>query len=776
MQIVEVKNDIAKIVYNPSENHLLPADFLLVEDINQKIIAQIIKIESEKDSINNIADIKLSLCLDKEENLSYYSGYIPAKDSKIIYINPDEILELIKNSDSNIFLGTLSNRQDCYVKVPFDFIDDNLYIQSDRKDNTAIITKNIISELNVLKKNIIIVDFDGSYNNLSKVKRIKITNNFRLPLNIEAFNTIYENDLTDCPSEDKAIIQSIILELREYLTTLKDKFLPFTLFKNVVEDELLQNQSSGLMFLRNKLWLYAQDNLFAETKSQFDILNESLEEKNILLIDASDIEEKWFNFIIHTLINNVNKDCYLITSLDDIKPDKKLINNLYNTKNIIPIVSSSYQKEITHILESLCHNRILFKKTNEPEETEPALIFAEKLNAHEFIIIGEATLYLPLILDLQEFDATTKQEVVENDIKKDIDNMLSSTNKIVPKEAAIKSSKSKKDQISDKEDNITEDDLNSLDELQESGDLIVDENIEKINKYDVFDPEPEIVEDIPEIEDIIDEIDNKPNTDEQKIQESEADLLDNISELDSTDILEEVNPEQETTSNTNTIKNNLPTQNEEDLIDIDTESLEEDDNKIEEKSENIKEQKENSDNIDEIINNIETEANEQPKTTQQKEEDLTDINTDSLEEYVPISEENTEKNIQEQEKNSSDIDDIINNIETEAKEKAQQETNEQIKENTTEKNVLKEENQTAKPSQQNKHIQSPTVYETDKSVGLSPEELPFKVGDRVFHPKHGKGIIEGFTNYSNKILFCQIEFENVGRRILDPKVAGIEKI
>ena len=39
MQLSEVKNDIAKIIYNPAENHLLPSDFLLIEDLNQKLIS-----------------------------------------------------------------------------------------------------------------------------------------------------------------------------------------------------------------------------------------------------------------------------------------------------------------------------------------------------------------------------------------------------------------------------------------------------------------------------------------------------------------------------------------------------------------------------------------------------------------------------------------------------------------------------------------------------------------------------------------------------------------
>ena len=71
MQLLEVKNDIAKIIYNPAENHLLPSDFLLLEDSNQKLIAQIINISTTEASNNNLADVRLSLSIYKQDNLSY---------------------------------------------------------------------------------------------------------------------------------------------------------------------------------------------------------------------------------------------------------------------------------------------------------------------------------------------------------------------------------------------------------------------------------------------------------------------------------------------------------------------------------------------------------------------------------------------------------------------------------------------------------------------------------------------------------------------------------
>ena len=59
MQLLEVKSNIAKIEYNPAVNHILPSDFLLIEDTNQKLIAQVINISSAEKSDNNIADVRL---------------------------------------------------------------------------------------------------------------------------------------------------------------------------------------------------------------------------------------------------------------------------------------------------------------------------------------------------------------------------------------------------------------------------------------------------------------------------------------------------------------------------------------------------------------------------------------------------------------------------------------------------------------------------------------------------------------------------------------------
>jgi len=67
------------------------------------------------------------------------------------------------------------------------------------------------------------------------------------------------------------------------------------------------------------------------------------------------------------------------------------------------------------------------------------------------------------------------------------------------------------------------------------------------------------------------------------------------------------------------------------------------------------------------------------------------------------------------------------------------------------------------------------VYETDEGEVNNAEDIGYKAGDQVSHPRYGNGIVEKIIKYGNKTL-CSIDFENVGRRLLDPSVSEFEKI
>ncbi len=741
MQLFEVKDNMAKIDYNPSENNLLPSDFLLIEDSDKKIIAQVVNILPTENPNTNMAEVNFSLFIDEEDNLSYYNGFVPSQDSLVIYVQPEEIINLIKDSENNIYFGNLTNHKDCFVTTSMAFINDKCHILSDRDDKTKILIQNITSELYSKNNMIILIDFDGRYNSILNVERFKFTEDFKLPLNIEAFNVMLNNDLGNCTKKDRDIIENIIFELKEYLATLKEGYIPFSVFKEVIESELESNTISGLKLFNEKLNIYQKQNLFTENTEDAESLNEKLINKKILIIDATKTDEKWHGLILDTISKIINIKTYIVLSLNDSNINKESINNLYANDKIIPIVSTNYENSINDILKPLCKNNILFKPSKPLENKEIYANILNKINTGDFVLYGDSTLFLSLVVELQPFDASTSENVIQNEIKQDVDKLLSPSSDVIQAKTEI--NKEIKQEIIDDKD-INDEDLDFLDE----------ENSENNpSKYNVFEPLKEQKQDLQETET------TEKESESENIQLTETDdtqpdiKLENESlenELLEIEPLENESKENEPEKNTLQENENLPSEPE--IINTTDEKPEDEAqvNSVNDKIELLWE---------EDINNTDTEpTNQEPDTI--LDEVTNDIQT-RIEADTAKIEENNIKSLQ----------DIIETEENKENKENKENENDQIIINNTQKNETKLQN--TNPKEQKKL----PIYETDDSnSSIMENELPFKIGDKVYHPKHGNGVIEGFANYSNKILFCQVEFENVGRRILDPRISGLEKI
>ena len=55
------------------------------------------------------------------------------------------------------------------------------------------------------------------------------------------------------------------------------------------------------------------------------------------------------------------------------------------------------------------------------------------------------------------------------------------------------------------------------------------------------------------------------------------------------------------------------------------------------------------------------------------------------------------------------------------------------------------------------------------------DKAEFKAGDKIEHDKYGVGEVVKVINYANRSLL-QINFEQVGKRLLDPDIASIREI
>ena len=103
---------------------------------------------------------------------------------------------------------------------------------------------------------------------------------------------------------------------------------------------------------------------------------------------------------------------------------------------------------------------------------------------------------------------------------------------------------------------------------------------------------------------------------------------------------------------------------------------------------------------------------------------------------------------------------------------------------TEEDGILEEQNETIDLTAQDdnneiletKNSSTPIVPVYDADIPQEDMVMsdPIQQGDTVIHAKYGSGVVEKMIKYGNKTLFS-INFDNIGRRLLDPTLTEIKK-
>ena len=490
MQIVEVKNNLVKISYETSLENLTLSGFIVIKDSAHAFIAQIIHLESNESE--NFAIVKLLFNFDDNGVVSNYDGSIPDAGSIVDIAHPQELLELLPIQNP-IFLGELA-QQNTSLNLDLSLLEEKLLVCCEKEEDSGLLIKNLATHLINSGKKVVIFDINGLLGanyNLSENK-IVAGRDFKLPLNSEAINFIYEKGLDDAKAETKALIQEVFLEVQEYIKTLKEKFIPFETFKNIVSDQYKESGLIELVLLKNKLLRYYEAGIFAQEKSEFNSLKFSLKRDDLTFLDLSKIDETIQREMIsytYSLISEFaeqNKEFYVIFNVDNSNSDKKLLKQIYTTQNAYSTLVCSYSYKYLTELKQLAKNLILFAPIQQQNDFAGYNTFLAKLNPHEFIVYGNATHHLPLIVKLGEISQHTIKEqtptqeeisfsqadLLDEEIKKDVDEIYTASkyedSEIVNSEEIV-------------EDELTEDDLDFIDHLEIATPLVENE-IEEIDE------------------------------------------------------------------------------------------------------------------------------------------------------------------------------------------------------------------------------------------------------------------------------------------------------
>lgn len=737
MKVLEIKNNLVKIAYDVKDNLAL-SNFVIIEDTNTPYVAQVVNIKA--DSTTNFAIVKLLFTFNEEGILKNYNGTIPSTKANVSILPSNELLDIIPIEDP-IRMGQLA-QQNVELKVDKTIFDNNLLICSNNLENTSTLLNNILKQF---KNKVVIFDTDGQFDWENKLYFGK---EFKLPLNYDTINFIYDTELEDVDATSKAIIQDIFIEVQEYTKTLPEGYLPFETFLNVVDQQYKETQITELVLLKNKLLKYRDLNVFAETLKDVLNLSIAIEKSDITVIDISDMPhtlQKEIMSYTYNIMNSIKSDIYSFVKIDNSNTDKKLLKKFLVRSNVYTTIICSHEYKYLPEIKEAAQNLILFAPLTLQHDFASYNTFLNKLNSDEFIIYGAHTQNIPLIVELDDIEI---DENTEDDLKK----QDTQTDNIVPMPEIKPSSKEEKEEEIIEENTIEEEEINS--ETNENSlempeveypDITIDEiPIEQNNNQT---EETEIIsvnEDI-QLNNEIAPVDNILSIEEELPTEPTI-IENNISTNNPENIIIEDSPIEITTEEPNTQNENLEIYNSENNI----EEIEEDE--IEPQIE-LQEPE-----IDYSVEDIDIEENFGEPQIIENNDDLIEQVAKDVDKafYEKIPDENYElpdnDNIETDELTEDDLN-LIDDL-------AIDDTNMQLDNSFQESENIE---------------QTPVVpiYETED---LEPKEnQKLEPGDRVSTPKYGEGIVEKMIKYGNKML-CSIEFPNIGRRLLDPAMSEIIKL
>lgn len=765
MQVLEIKNNLVKIAYDVNDNLAL-SSFVIIEDTNTPYVAQVVNVKADK--LTNFAIVKLLFTFNEEGILKNYNGTIPSLKSTVSILPSKELLDIIP-IENNLIMGELA-QQNVTLNVDKTILDNNLLVCSDNVENTNILLKNITKQID---EKIVIFDTDGLFDAENKITFGK---DFKLPLNYDTINFIYENELDDVDATSRAVIQDIFIEVQEYTKNLPEGYLPFETFINVVDQQYKETQIPQLVLLKNKLIKYRDLNAFAETLKDVLSLSIAIDKSKVTIIDISEMApvlQKEIMSYTYGVMKGINETIYSFVKVDNANSSKRLLKTFLSRDGIYTTIICRHEYKYLPELKSAAQNLILFTPQTLQHDFAAYNTFLNKLNTDEFIIYGAHTQNIPLIVELDELELDTQNDDDETESEKDIEEIPSSN--VVPMPAPVQNTAPQENVTVTPEPEIQEEETFKAPEV-EYPDLGFDNETPSSNETPTVDfPETEtlnVTEEQPEenftqIE--LPETFEEPEIEEVQQEEPEEDIQKNFDNEISQEPIEEEVFMPETDIPQVEINEDLSEQ-----------AIIEDSNISETPAEYTSQATEEQAPIYNILddNEIDYQDAEPEVLPLEPEIDYSVEDIDIEENYQePQPYDENEAMIEQAAK---DVDKLIYeklpNEDVTLDDLSDLQSDELTEDDLNLIGDLASDNGITPEPELEYNEEQPPVVPIYNAEDIEPQEQQsLEPGDRVSSPKYGEGVVEKMIKYGNKML-CSIEFPNIGRRLLDPAMTEIKKL
>lgn len=823
MKILEVRDGFVKF---EADNSVYLSSFIQIDGIEKRYIAQVTQLKRSGE--NSIAYAKILFLYDG--SLQPYDKTLPSKESEIKEFTFD-ILNNSINAKTPVIAGETLGKGVSII-IDASSFDKKMLASIDDKQENNIIARNLVKQFNNLDKNVLIIDTLG----VIDAKKITAGVDFKLPLDTASLAFMYQDCLNDATADSKSMIIEIFKDLSDYSQTVP--FVPFGALKSIVDDMVDKSHVFKLLVLKNKLAKFDKLGYFAANKQEVDKIDAILNSK-CAIIDLSKLDTAFQNRYLAFLYEKLQQkpNTQVILELSNVI-SKKNLKNILSSENIPTTFITHSRFKYLNDIKNLFDNFIISPSFTNNEIFSIYSSFLKAMPKQTYLITGEAVNYIPLVSTLKVINEVipSQPETFEEEEKEipvsepeEVQEELPIEEPEEEEEEIVQEDDSELEEISEEDEpeiieepQITNEEI--LANIEEKSEAVIteaakdltppenmfgeEENIaepaeeslqleedqeeqltinaeyetilEEQEEQEEQEPQEEydeipitesfdtVQENIEEIEDYIPETDendfeelsiNEEFEQQEPLVEQEAEEEIEMPEgfdldIDSTQMLDAEEETEELTVNDNDVdvlpiaENNYEL---EDIVELNPDEADENDIVIDMEEDTEDELPENID--EQIVKDVDK------VFTTRKDDDISDSDLDFIDEL-----NNDDGNLLEE---VSDSDAVLEEL-------SESDENDGILEEPQEQLELKDDSDDEILETRSSSTPIVPVYDAD----IPQEDLvmsdPIQQGDTVTHAKYGSGVVEKMIKYGNKTLFS-INFDNIGRRLLDPTLTEIKK-
>lgn len=819
MKILEVRDGFVKF---EADNSVYLSSFIQIDGIEKRYIAQVTQLKRSGE--NSIAYAKILFLYDG--SLQPYDRTQPSKESEIKEFTFD-ILNNSINAKTPVIAGETLGKGVSII-IDASSFDKKMLASIDDKQENNIIARNLVKQFNNLDKNVLIIDTLG----VIDAKKITAGVDFKLPLDTASLAFMYQDCLNDATADSKSMIIEIFKDLSDYSQTVP--FVPFGALKSIVDDMVDKSHVFKLLVLKNKLAKFDKLGYFAANKQEVDKIDAILNSK-CAIIDLSKLDTAFQNRYLAFLYEKLQQkpNTQVLLELSNVI-SKKNLKNILSSENIPTTFITHSRFKYLNDIKNLFDNFIISPSFTNNEIFSIYSSFLKAMPKQTYLITGEAVNYIPLVSTLkvinevipsqpetvekEEIPVSEPEEVQEEfpieepeeeeEIVQEDDSELEEISEEdepeiieepqITNEEILANIEEKSEAViteaakdltppenmfgEEEEEEIAEpaEESLELEEYQEEQLTINAEYETILEEQEEQEPQEEydeipitesfdtVQENIEEIEDYIPETDendfeelsiNEEFEQQEPLVEQEAEEEIEMPEgfdldIDSTQMLDAEEETEELTVNGDDVdvlpiaENNYEL---EDIVELNPDEADENDIVIDMEEDTEDELPENID--EQIVKDVDK------VFTTRKDDDISDSDLDFIDEL-----NNDDGNLLEE---VSDSDAVLEEL-------SESDENDGILEEPQEQLELKDDSDDEILETRSSSTPIVPVYDAD----IPQEDLvmsdPIQQGDTVTHAKYGSGVVEKMIKYGNKTLFS-INFDNIGRRLLDPTLTEIKK-